>query len=101
MAPSMRKHPGMRALQDGQTWPTPTASEGTGPGHSAQGGKNLRTVVAEQQTWLTPRSRDWKGPGYPDDLPSTAGGSLNPTWVEGLMGFPHGWTAVGRQASPA
>jgi hypothetical protein len=50
-----------------KTWPTPTASDGTGgPGSSGrQGGENLRTAV---------------------------GGTLNPTWVEWLMGWPLGWT---------
>jgi|TARA_Y100000034_G_scaffold118296_1_gene158827 hypothetical protein len=24
-------------------------------------------------------------------------GPLNPTWVEALMGFPHGWTELGKQ----
>jgi hypothetical protein len=48
-------------------WATPTSSDGTGgPGNSGrQGGENLRTQ---------------------------AGGSLNPQWVEWLMGFPTGWT---------
>ena len=48
--------------------PYVTKSDGTGgPGRSAnkQGGDNLRTVT---------------------------GGSLNPTWVEWLMGWPLGWT---------
>ena len=25
---------------------------------------------------------------------------LNPTWVEGMMGFPHGWTDLGNEESP-
>lgn len=54
-----------------RTWPTPTCSEATGAGHRAQGGKNLRTVASEE---------------------SSAGGPLNPEWVEQLMGFPAGWT---------
>ena len=50
-------------------WPTPTAADGMGgPGSSGrEGGDNLRTAV---------------------------GGQLNPTWVEWLMGFPPGWTAL-------
>jgi DNA (cytosine-5)-methyltransferase 1 len=50
-------------------WPTPTKSDGEGgPGSSGRdGGDNLRTAV---------------------------GGSLNPTFVEWLMGFPKGWTEV-------
>ena len=51
-----------------KSYPTPTKSDATGgPGCSGrQGGNNLRTQV---------------------------GGSLNPTWVEWLMGWPIGWTA--------
>jgi hypothetical protein len=30
-----------------------------------------------------------------DGLAATAGGSLNPDWVEWLMGFPVGWTDIG------
>jgi hypothetical protein len=46
-------------------YPTPHANCHTGPGEKGQGGPNLQTVV---------------------------GGSLNPTWVEWLMGFPLEWT---------
>ena len=48
-------------------WPTPTQRDGMGgPGNSGRdGGDNLRTAI---------------------------GGSLNPEWVEWLMGFPVGWT---------
>lgn len=28
------------------------------------------------------------------DLPTVAGGKLNPVWVEALMGYPIGWTDV-------
>lgn len=46
-------------------WPTPTSRAGQNPGEHGQGGQNLATV---------------------------AGGQLNPTWVELLMGYPPGWT---------
>jgi hypothetical protein len=57
-------------------FPTPTASDGSGgPGNSGrEGGENLRTV---------------------------AGGALNPTWVEWLMGFPLGWTDCDHLATPS
>lgn len=50
-------------------WPTPSKSDATGgPGSSGrEGGPNLRTAVK---------------------------GSLNPDWVEWLMGWPVGWTAL-------
>jgi hypothetical protein len=55
-------------------WPTPTQSDGMGgPGSSGRdGGDNLRTAVS---------------------------GSLNPTWVEWLMGYPLGWTACAASAT--
>jgi DNA (cytosine-5)-methyltransferase 1 len=57
-------------------WPTPTSADGLGgPGNSGRdGGENLRTA---------------------------AGGSLNPTWVEWLMGFPLGWTDCEHLATPS
>ena len=48
-------------------FPTPTASSHTGAGVRGEGGPNLQTV---------------------------AGGSLNPTWLEWLMGYPAGWTEL-------
>ncbi len=52
-----------------KTWPTPTSADGMGgPGSSGRdGGPNLRSAV---------------------------NGSLNPTWVEWLMGYPLGWTVL-------
>jgi hypothetical protein len=72
-----------------------------------------------QRPWPTPAARDWKDtPGMSptatnpdgshrdrtDQLPrkvyasepngTTQGGSLNPTWVEWLMGYPNAWTAL-------
>lgn len=60
--------------------------------------------------WPTPTSRDWKDGASPGDVPvngilgravepPAAGGSLNPTWVEWLMGFPLGWTDCGASAT--
>ena len=48
-------------------WPTPHANASTGAGTQGRdgGGENLQTAV---------------------------GGSLNPAWVEWLMGYPQGWT---------
>ena len=96
-----------------QTWPTPTASEGTGaqPNKGRSGGISLREAVA-RTTWPTPRQADYKGatsqhakmkaenrgfsPNLPEEVASQEpnGGQLNPTWVEWLMGFPAEWTAL-------
>jgi hypothetical protein len=48
--------------------------------------------------WPTPAARDWRSGrgrlpnGHTAQLAEVIGGSLNPTWVEWLMGFPLGWT---------
>lgn len=45
--------------------PSPTASDDTGPGHAAQGGRNLRTTIADLLP--TPRASDGeKGRGNPN-----------------------------------
>jgi DNA (cytosine-5)-methyltransferase 1 len=56
-------------------WPTPTASE------DAAG-----TIDGNMQQMLTHAAKR----SDPDG--TAAGGQLNPTWVEWLMGFPPGWT---------
>lgn len=91
--------------------PTPTAQEG---GFNKSPGKNSKirptlTTMARKNLWPTPRSRDYFPPDWTrekrgahagDDLVTAvykqeglkSGGSLNPTWVEWLQGFPLGWT---------
>jgi hypothetical protein len=97
--------PSMQSRYANPIFPTPTASDYTGAGHSAQGGKNLRTMVAENK-WPTPRVCDYKGGGQQmirkdgksrmDQLCFNVEyqetGRLNPTWVEWLMGWPLEWT---------
>ncbi len=98
------------------SWPTPTAFDATtctkGPGavhkdrnRRAMGGnggpsRNLREVVRMP----TPSANDWKGSSQPGQRRGQltdpamcvieAGGSLNPNWVEWLMGWPLGWTST-------
>ena len=90
-------------------WPTPTSSDGKGsttPG-SAQDwehrGTNLPEAVqlASVGRYPTPLVADAKNNGNPSragrytaDLNGVIGGALNPAWVEWLMGFPEGWTAL-------
>jgi 5-methylcytosine-specific restriction endonuclease McrA len=84
----MRGNPTLKGAA--QTWGTPTASEHTGAGHSTKGGKNLRTVVSER--WRTPGATDSTKAGQTTHLRDQVGaGSLNPTWVSKLMGFPADW----------
>ena len=65
-----RVRPGLSTMARTGRWPTPIASSG-GPGKNP---KNPKGVYQ----------------GNP--LATAAGGQLNPTWVEWLMGFPPGWT---------
>lgn len=82
-------------------WPTPTQSDGMGgPGNSGRdGGLNLRTAA---QMFPTATARDWRSGKASQatmernsrPLSEQIGGSLNPDWVEWLMGYPQGWTAL-------
>lgn len=93
-------------------WPTPRM-EGFDAGSHHGAPDSLHAAV---KTWPTPQERDWRqgsppdsarmarkaeqgwSPNLPDMVPT---GKLNPTWVESLMGFPPGWTALAGQPVPA
>ena len=99
-------------------WPTPLASESThgGPNQRDSAGRPGLTAAVHQ--WPTASARDWKDtPGmaktstdkdgshrnrndqlaravYVEDQVPAKGGTLNADWVEWLMGWPLGWTAI-------
>ncbi len=112
-----RKRPAnLREQVDEETvamWPTPTAmTGGTGVAPSHKNGKhgwNTGAAVNDSlsedpvRMWPTPTARDHKDSGDNTDyqkikekskLAGYAGGSLNPQWVEWLMGYPAGWTEL-------
>ena len=94
-----------------QTWLTPTVQDskhsGVNPGPNGK-----RDLLVNQVNWPTPAARDYKdfGPNVDyqkvaaksklagvvminqQDYPAQQSGSLNPDWVEWLMGVPIGWT---------
>ena len=90
--------------------PTPTANGNHNrKGASATSGDGLATAV---KMWPTPASSDNRDRGNLSTpavkrrrqkgkqlglsmVVSEKSGALNPTWVEALMGYPHGWTEVG------
>ena len=83
-------------------WPTPIASDAKGSLgiHRSDGGLKNHLFNAVKR-WPTPLARDarsFKGamrmPNSEGSEPLVVqvGGTLNPTWVELLMGFPEGWT---------
>lgn len=101
-------------------WPTPRASESeqrtytVGPSHGNGHGKILQGEVnaaLDSAQWATPASQMEKGIGplgsasqerrerlsFLDGQAVAAmerSGLLNPRWVEGLMGYPPGWTDI-------
>ena len=104
-------------------WPTPTASmmpcEGTQrllrkkwlagaltlEEASAIGGRDIREAQGKVPRWPTPTVQDATNNGGKSQyqrntlpLNAIAGGALNPTWVEWLMGWPLGWTDCGASA---
>lgn len=70
------------------TWPTATASDGRKGYSSAPGGRRGRETLSGA---INARALNR----------SERTGRLNPTWVEWLMGFPTGWTALPRSATPS
>ena len=85
-----------------RTWPTPTVKGNYNrKGLSSRSGDGLPTAVLKCPT---PTASDWKGSARPGQRRGQltdpkmnvipAGGQLNPTWVEWLMGWPIGWTAL-------
>jgi hypothetical protein len=86
------------------SWPTPrscSAMASTITPESAWAENrfpNLETVVG-RRIWPTPTAHNAKEGAYPAELTrntptlaAQAGGTLNPMWVEWLMGWPLGWT---------
>jgi len=98
------RRPGKKGKQQSLTtavriWPTPRASSG-GPDFAklerSKTGMRLPTAVA---LYPTPTVQDAKNNGAQAQqernmrpLNAVIGGSLNPEWVEWLMGWPGGWT---------
>lgn len=80
-------------------WPTPNATDGSkAPKYFARGNPSLPQAV---KLWATPIRRDsrtFKGAMRSpnamgaEPLVVQVGGTLNPRWVEWLMGYPDGWT---------
>ena len=86
-----------------EKFPTPQSSDWKNKNHSRD-----YTLGNMKYVWPTPRQRDYKdGKTIPPSriqhpelstlgqkviMEGAIGGSLNPTWVEWLMGWPLGWT---------
>jgi len=79
-------------------WPTPMAADSRGSSGRPAPGKQVQLVDAVK--FATPLSRDYRSgkasqathDKNSQPLSEQIGGSLNPPWVEWLMGWPLGWT---------
>lgn len=99
--------------KDGSYWATPTTMDHLPPRskkamerHFAthRKGRTKPPTLREQmipELWPTPAARDYKDKASPSErnrntptLATHAGGQLNPTWVEWLMGYQIGWTEL-------
>ena len=116
-----------KQLPNWTRWPTPSASgmpcEGTVrlcrqawlDGNAtleeanAIAGRDVRDAQGKVAAMFpTPTVQDASNNGGPSQydrnslpLNAVAGGALNPTWVEWLMGFPLGWTALDASETPS
>ncbi len=81
-------------------WPTPTAALHWSGGSDCTGIRRPENLASAVKTWATPTARDWRSGKASQatmernsrPLSEQVGGSLNPAWVEWLMGWPIGWT---------
>ena len=76
-------------------WPTPTVQDGKNCGGPSQHLRNTPPLNAAVMMYPTPDVGAAKGRGAASaENRNRLGGSLNPAFVEYLMGFPRGWTDV-------
>ena len=118
---SFRSRGGARKHEKGldgmaRDWPTPMATDGNKP---SAGNRKSADLTSASQMWMTPTARDHKDGattlantpvngllGRQVLVTPTVGGdtceprrTLNPAFVEALMGWPTGWTAFGSAAT--
>ncbi len=90
----------IEALSARSAWPTPTVCGNYNrKGASPTSGDGLETAVRKCATPTASPWRSGKASQATMDrnsrpLSEQIGGSLNPTWVELLMGWPKGWTSL-------
>jgi hypothetical protein len=91
-SPGAALRPTLGAMAKHALWPTPTVCGNYNrKGASATSGDGLATWVRERVP--TPTTQDAANNGGPSQSERT----LNPDWVEWLMGWPVGWTDTTRE----
>jgi len=94
-------------------WPTPLANDGQKRGDFDMMDPRNGLPAAVKRSlcsghFATPTARDWRSGKASEatharnsrPLSEQIGGSLNPTWVEWLMGYPLGWTDLNASETP-
>jgi len=82
-------------------WPTPTKQDGENNAGPSQWERNTPPLNVQVKMYPTMDVGAAKGRGQASaDNRSRLGGSLNPEWVEWLMGYPIGHTACADSATP-
>lgn len=89
-----RGKPSLQTMARNNMWPMPTAK-------ANMLCPSMQKWPAHRNLFMTPTCQDAKNNGSPSQqrrrtkpLNAVIGGSLNPAWVEWLMGWPVGWTAL-------
>jgi len=99
---------GRKALKKRLEWPTPQARDHKGSSGRSNTGQEL-DLPTKVKLWPTPtanmhkgsgptlirsdgKDRSWDSLHYAVEQVTDIGGTLNPTWVEWVMGWPLGWT---------
>jgi len=104
----------LRSQAAARMWPTPTKEDSRGGASTTPGGARATGLNATVRNWPTPKAQASRCAKYDRgksnlgeevyaSVPeaTAAGGSLNPTWVEWLMGFPPEWTALSASETPS
>jgi len=111
-----KRFPNLETVVGRRQWPTPTTQDHIERKSTQQKPGSMHSVGLGDavRKWATPTARDGKGASNYQrqsrneaDLTNQAraqdgveSGSLNPTWVEWLMGFPLGWTDLEDSETP-
>jgi hypothetical protein len=103
--------PSMQDTDEIESGLWPTATQDSASNRSTrykQGGLPLAMAVklwptpsANEDAAGTPNGKMQKMLGNHPEIRASGPGTLNPTWVEWLMGFPLGWTVLERSAMPS
>lgn len=89
-------------------WPTPHGFSPDGKSNGPSGNELGRAVNQSMRLLASPTAQDAPNNGGASQpfrnsspLNAAVGGSLNPMWVEWLMGYPIGWTGCALSATPS